>query len=213
MGRRRAHAPLNILINGRQVGRLEKEADGAVFFQYDRTWVDWARAFPISLSLPLQPVAFRGTAVNAVFDNLLPDSPAVRKQVAQRTGARGADTYSLLEEIGRDCIGAMQFLPDGLEIDVSGAIEAEDISDAEIENLLANLARAPLGVDPDEGFRISPTGPDARGSPSRGESPSSVPEGWCAAGRTEPSRRPYPTREGARGRCQRGNRRTGAHHL
>nr|WP_315051010.1 type II toxin-antitoxin system HipA family toxin [uncultured Brevundimonas sp.] len=158
MGRRRAHAPLNILINGRQVGRLEKEADGAVFFQYDRTWVDWARAFPISLSLPLQPVAFRGTAVNAVFDNLLPDSPAVRKQVAQRTGARGADTYSLLEEIGRDCIGAMQFLPDGLEIDVSGAIEAEDISDAEIENLLANLARAPLGVDPDEGFRISIAG-------------------------------------------------------
>lgn len=158
MGRRRAHAPLHILINGRQVGRLEKAADGAVFFQYDRDWVEWGPAFPISLSLPLQFAPFRGAAVNAVFDNLLPDSPAVRKQVAQKTGARGADTYSLLEEIGRDCIGAMQFLPDGLDIDVSGAIKAEDISDAGIENILANLARAPLGVDPDEGIRISIAG-------------------------------------------------------
>jgi len=158
MGRRRAYAPLNILINGRQVGRLEKEADGAVFFQYDRDWIEWTRAFPISLSLPLQKAAYRGEAVNAVFDNLLPDNPAVRRQVALKTGARGADTYSLLEEIGRDCIGAMQFLPDGSEVDVSGVITAEPISDDEIERLLANLARDPLGVDPDEGFRISLAG-------------------------------------------------------
>jgi len=87
MGRRRAHTPLNVLINGRQVGRLEKEADGAVFFQYSRDWTDWKQTFPISLSLPLQEAAFRGAAVNAVFDNLLPDSPAVRKQVAEKTGA------------------------------------------------------------------------------------------------------------------------------
>ncbi|MDQ1155190.1 type II toxin-antitoxin system HipA family toxin [Brevundimonas sp. SORGH_AS_0993] len=158
MGRRRAHAPLTILINGREVGRLEKAADGAVFFQYARDWVEWPQAFPISLSLPLQQAAYRGEAVNAVFDNLLPDSPAVRRQVARTTGARGADTYSLLQEIGRDCVGAMQFLPDGLEVDVSGAIQAEPIGEDEIERLLANLAHAPLGVDPEEGFRISIAG-------------------------------------------------------
>ena len=108
--------------------------------------------------MPLQEAAFRGAAVNAVFDNLLPDSPAVRKRGAEKTGAQGVDTYSLLAEIGRDCVGAMQFLPDGLDVDTSGAIEAEPISDAEIESLLANLARTPLGVDPDEGFRISIAG-------------------------------------------------------
>lgn len=158
MGRRRTHAPLNILINGLRVGRLEKAADGAVSFRYEPDWLDWPNRFPISLSLPLQDAAWRGEAVNAVFDNLLPDSPAVRKQVAEKTGARGTDAYSLLEEIGRDCIGAMQFLPDGLDVDTSGAITAEDIGDAEVETLLANLARAPLGVDPDEGFRISIAG-------------------------------------------------------
>lgn len=158
MGRRRAYTPLNVLINGRQVGRLEKEADGAVFFQYSRDWTDWKQTFPISLSLPLQEAAFRGAAVNAVFDNLLPDSLAVRKQVAEKTAAQGVDTYSLLAEIGRDCVGAMQFLPDGIDVDTSGGIEAEPISDAEIEGLLSNLARTPLGVDPDEGFRISIAG-------------------------------------------------------
>lgn len=158
MGRRRTHSPLNVLINGRLAGRLNKEAGGGVSFQYDRSWLDWTNAFPISLSLPLRPSAWRGAPVSAVFDNLLPDNPEIRKQVAEKTGARGTDAYSLLEEIGRDCVGAMQFLPDGLEADVSGVIEGEAISDAGIENLLANLARAPLGIDPDEGFRISIAG-------------------------------------------------------
>jgi len=158
MGRRRTNAPLNVLVNGRLAGRLEKDAAGGVSFLYDRSWLDWSNAFPVSLSLPLQTSAWRGPPVSAVFDNLLPDNPSVRRQVAEKTGAKGADPYSLLEQIGRDCVGAMQFLPDGMDVDVSGRIDAEDISDAEIETLLANLARAPLGVDPDEGFRISIAG-------------------------------------------------------
>jgi serine/threonine-protein kinase HipA len=158
MGRRRAHRPLNVLINGRLAGRLEKDAGGGVSFQYDRNWLDWETAFPISLSLPLQASAWRGAPVAAVFDNLLPDSPAVRRRVAERTGAQGTDAYSLLEEIGRDCVGAMQFLPDGLDVDVSGRIAAEPIGEAGIEALLADLDRAPLGVNPEEGFRISLAG-------------------------------------------------------
>lgn len=158
MGRRRTHAPLTVLINGRRTGLLEKELGGGISFQYDPDWLAWENAFPISLSLPLQPTTWRGGPVTAVFDNLLPDNAAVRKQVAERTGAGGSDSYSLLEQIGRDCIGAMQFLPDGLDVEAFGDIQAEPISDSEIENLLANLARAPLGIDPDEGFRISIAG-------------------------------------------------------
>lgn len=32
-------------------------------------------------------------------------------KVAEWTGVLGADTYNRLEEIGRDCVGALQFLP------------------------------------------------------------------------------------------------------
>lgn len=158
MGRRKTHAPLNVLINGRRAGRLEKEAGGGVSFQYDPDWLSWENRFPISLSLPLRAAAWKGAPVSAVLDNLLPDDAGVRKQVAEKTGAQGVDPYSLLEQIGRDCIGAMQFLPEGLDIDATGSIEAEVITDDEIHTLLANLARAPLGIDPDEGFRISVAG-------------------------------------------------------
>lgn len=158
MPRRRAHAPLSVLINNRLCGRLEKDPGGAIAFQYDRAWLDWPPAFPVSLSLPLRPTPWRGEAVVAVFDNLLPDNPQVRRQVAERTGAGGVDAYSLLEQIGRDCVGALQFLPEGVDVDALQAVQGDPIDDEEIEAVLANLARAPLGIDTEQEFRISVAG-------------------------------------------------------
>jgi serine/threonine-protein kinase HipA len=158
MARRRAHVPLLVLINDRLAGRLEKEPSGAVSFQYDETWLDWGPAFPISLSLPLRPATYRGEPVSAVFDNLLPDNPAIRRMVAERTGAAGADPYGLLEQIGRDCVGALQIVPADERPDPPVELSGDPLSDTDIERILANLARAPLGVDPDDEFRISVAG-------------------------------------------------------
>lgn len=158
MPRRRKHAPLNVFINNRLCGRLEKEAGGAILFQYDRSWLDWPPAFPISLSLPLRPAPWRGEAVVAVFDNLLPDSPHVRRQVAERTGAGGVDAYSLLAQIGRDCVGALQFLPEGEAVQAPQPVQGTPLDDEAIEAMLANLARAPLGIDTEQEFRISIAG-------------------------------------------------------
>lgn len=158
MGRRRTHPPLAIRINNRPAGRLSKQASGAIEFRYDDRWLDWEHGFPISLSLPLRETPYTGDAVIAVFDNLLPDNGAVRRRVAERTGAQGSDAYSLLERIGRDCVGAMQFLPDDDAADGIQPVDGEPISDAQIERMLANLAQAPLGIDPEHAFRISVAG-------------------------------------------------------
>ena len=158
MARKKTHAPLDVLINGRQVGRLEKAASGAISFRYSEEWLAWEHRFAASLSLPLTPAAYRGAPVIAVFDNLLPDRDAVRRRVAERMGAQGTDFYSLLEAIGRDCVGAMQFLPEGADQAQSTDIESEPVSDTEVEALLADLARAPLGVDRKQEFRISVAG-------------------------------------------------------
>ncbi|KRA67054.1 toxin HipA [Caulobacter sp. Root656] len=158
MARRKTHAPLTVLINNRRLGRLEKEASGAILFQYDEAWLDWEHTFPVSLSLPLRPAAYRGERVSTVFDNLLPDNPSVRRIVAERTGAAGTDAYSLLEQIGRDCVGALQFLPEGLDLDATAPVAGEPLSHARIETILANLARAPLGLDLEQEFRISVAG-------------------------------------------------------
>lgn len=158
MARRKTHRPLDVLINGRLVGRLSKEADGAIRFAYHQAWLDWEHAFAISLSMPLRETPWTGAVVTAVFENLLPDNPDIRRKVAERTGAAGADAYSLLEEIGRDCVGAMQFLHADQEQDPHGPIAGEEVSEEEIEKILANLGRAPLGMDADEDFRISVAG-------------------------------------------------------
>ena len=158
MARRKTHRPLNVLINNRLAGRLEKQSDGAIRFAYDQSWLAWEHRFPISLSLPLLPTKFRGEQVVALFDNLLPDSDTMRRRVAERTGAQGTDSYSLLERIGRDCVGAMQFLPDDVDNDAHAEIKGEPIGEREIESLLANLDAAPLGIDEDHEFRISVAG-------------------------------------------------------
>lgn len=96
--------------------------------------------------------------VIAVFDNLLPDNDDIRRRVAGRAHAGGADAYSLLSAIGRDCVGALQFLPDGTAPGAAGAIDARVASDQDIAAILANLANNPLGIGPDQEFRISLAG-------------------------------------------------------
>ncbi|MEK7265839.1 MAG: type II toxin-antitoxin system HipA family toxin [Pseudomonadota bacterium] len=158
MARRKAHAPLNVLLNARLVGRLSRHASGAIDFAYEPQWLAFANAIPVSLSMPLREERYAGAPVIAVFDNLLPDGKALRRRVAERVGAEGDDAYSLLSKIGRDCVGALQFLPDGQEPDAAGAVKGKIISDALIANTLANLARAPLGMSEDNEFRISLAG-------------------------------------------------------
>ena len=79
----------------------------------------------------------------------------LRMRVAERVGAKGTDAYSLPSEIGHDCVGGLQFLP---EDDHSGydtsRSEGEPVSDKDIEKILKNLVQAPLGLDRDDAFCI-----------------------------------------------------------
>lgn len=162
MGRRRTRIPLNILLNNRLVGRLTKEASGAISFTYDAGWLGWEHTLPVSLSLPLSDERYTGVKVSAVFENLLPDSDDIRRYVAERVGATGIDAFSLLAAIGRDCVGALQFIPDELFDDSligpAGGVQGEPVSDGEIAGILKNLGRAPLGLSGDSAFRISVAG-------------------------------------------------------
>jgi len=160
MARSKTHPRLHIYQNAELVGYLSKEPSGAIEFNYADEWLSNKRAYPVSLSLPLREDAFKGAPVVAVFENLLPDSESLRSRVAEKVGADGTDAYSLLAQIGRDCIGALQFFSEEAEIDFSdiNAINGEAISDEEIESLLNNLARVPLGLDREHDFRISVAG-------------------------------------------------------
>jgi serine/threonine-protein kinase HipA len=158
MGRRPVHAPLNVYLNARRAGQLRRESSGAVDFKYDKDWLAWNNAIPVSVSLPLREDRYIGDPVLAVFDNLLPDNDDIRRRVAARSQAGGADAYNLLAAIGRDCVGALQFLPEGADPGKAGTIDARLVDDNAIAAIVSNLARNPLGIGPDQDFRISLAG-------------------------------------------------------
>jgi serine/threonine-protein kinase HipA len=158
VARRRTRVPLTVYLNGRRVGQLNRDSSGAIDFRYDRDWLEWQYAIPVSLSLPLREDRYVGEPVFAVFENLLPDNDDIRRHLAQRVQADGPDAYSLLSAIGRDCVGALQFLPEGIDGSKPGPIDARPVSDKEVATILGNLATSPLGIGDDQDFRISLAG-------------------------------------------------------
>jgi len=158
MARHLTYEPLNVFLNSRLVGQLRRKPSGAIEFQYDADWLAWAPALPVSLSLPLREEAYVGAAVSAVFENLLPDNDSIRRRIAARTRADGIDAYSLLNALGHDCVGALQFLPENHAPGPAGDVQGTPISDKKIATLIANLATVPLGISEDDSFRISIAG-------------------------------------------------------
>lgn len=158
MGRPPIVRRLDVRINGRLAGEYRYNPAGGVSFVYDLDWLAWEFAFPISRQLPLMNGIQSGAHVNAVFENLLPDNVGLRRLIAERTEARSDRPHDLLTAIGRDCIGAMQFLPHGTEPGDPFQIEGEQQSAAQIATTIRDLAVSPLGIRAGDAFRISLAG-------------------------------------------------------
>ncbi|HEY2918401.1 MAG TPA: type II toxin-antitoxin system HipA family toxin [Candidatus Binatia bacterium] len=158
MARPRTRISLNVYLNARLVGKLRRQTSGAIDFQYEPEWLSWEHALPVSLSLPLREDRYTGAPVIAVFENLLPDDLGIRRRLAERVHADGSDAYSLLTNFGRDCVGALQFLPEGVEAEAAGSVKGRSVGDGYIARKIGDLTATPLGVDEDEEFRISLAG-------------------------------------------------------
>src|SRR5580704_5088395 len=108
MGRRRKSRALAVWMNGERVGDWRLAAAGQEF-RYAETWLSSGAARPISLSLPLRPSQepYRD-GVETLFDNLLPDNRQIRERIQRRFNTRSTGAFDVLQEIGRDCVGALQ---------------------------------------------------------------------------------------------------------
>jgi serine/threonine-protein kinase HipA len=131
--------------------------------QYDADWVKSDAGRPLSLSLPfnIENVSLKGEKVFNFFDNLLPDSDAIRKRVAERFKTGSTDAFDLLKAIGRDCVGAVQLLGETELPDAFDKVEGTPLTEEDIERYL-NETTAPGGFaaarDPDADFRVSIAG-------------------------------------------------------
>ncbi|MCC8396638.1 type II toxin-antitoxin system HipA family toxin [Paraburkholderia sp. MMS20-SJTR3] len=153
---------LSVWANGERVGLWRLPTRGPMEFVYEAGWVASPAGRPLSLSLQFMPGnrAHKGPHVLNYFDNLLPDSEAIRRRIAARYQTETLDAFDLLQAIGRDCVGAVQLLaeddvPSGVD-----RIEGTPLTDDEIELLLAQTVTNPTLGAPDQpdDFRISLAG-------------------------------------------------------
>jgi serine/threonine-protein kinase HipA len=158
VARPRTRIPLIIYINGEKVGRLSFTPTGKMQLVYDPSWLISESSRPLSLSLPLGHHPISGIAVESFFDNLLPDNDAIRKRIQTRFGAASDRCFDLLWHIGRDCVGAVQLLPETEEPLSIMSITADPLTDAEIAGTLKNYRSMPLGMQNKSDFRISIAG-------------------------------------------------------
>jgi len=104
---------LIVYYNNQLVGYWGKDISQQYYFTYDDSWVNHKEGRPISLSLPFSSKkrTYNGAVVTTFFDNLLPQSEAIRNRIRQRYHAPSNSAFDLLHEIGRDCVGALQIIP------------------------------------------------------------------------------------------------------
>ena len=145
-------------MNGDLVGQWQVKPNAGHEFTYDPSWLKSPSVRPLSLSLPLRPgESYTGAPVRNFFENLLPDSDSIRERVQARFGAPSTDAFDLLQEIGRDCVGAIQLLRPGDRPDDVHRINAEPLNETSIERILINSLVAGRHQDDDE-FRVSLAG-------------------------------------------------------
>ncbi len=131
---------------------------GVHTFRYDPRWLEspWRRS--LSLSIPLTgTLEVRGEVVRNYFDNLLPDNDRVRARLRNRFKLKDAKTFDLLEAIGRDCVGAVQLLPEGAAPQGWNAVNCEPLNEEQIAALLQAVPSedTPEGMRDEDLFRIS----------------------------------------------------------
>lgn len=160
MGRPSKSRTLAVSMNGARVARWTLPSSGPMELVYEPTWLTAMEARPLSLSLPMpfDGTPLRGDVVAAFFDNLLPDSEAIRRRVQDRFRTRSGAAFDLLAAVGRDCVGALQLVPEGEDPGDVTKTEVRLLDEAGVERWLHAAVAPASGADDEDDFRISIAG-------------------------------------------------------
>lgn len=105
---------LDVYLYGERIGTLFPAGDNDYRLAYDPHLVE--RVGPgkalLSNALPARPEPYSAEATRAYVEGLLPEGPR-RARIGRDLDLDATDGYLLLAELGRDCPGAVAFLPRG----------------------------------------------------------------------------------------------------
>ncbi len=159
--RRMTASTLSVWMNGEAVGYWSPKKE---LFQYHPDWSTNPHARALSLSMPLTPgnAAHKGEVVSNYFDNLLPDSDAIRRRLATKFQTRNTSAGALLEAVGRDCVGAIQLLPHDAAPPAFDGIQGVPLTTEDVADILRNTTTSTAlnlqSVPSKDGLRLSIAG-------------------------------------------------------
>ncbi len=102
---------LLVLIEGKVAGSLVQDNHGAISFEYADSYQTTNDSTPLSISMPLVQKRHKGIKLANWLKNLLPDNEGVLSRWAIQYKVSPSNPFALLEHVGRDVAGAVQFVP------------------------------------------------------------------------------------------------------
>ena len=91
-----------------RVGNVIVGEDGALGFEYTKTWIETPSAFPLSVGMPLGTAVYPREAISPWLANLLPEEGQL-SLLTRSLGLNRTDALAILKEIGDDTAGALSF--------------------------------------------------------------------------------------------------------
>lgn len=149
---------LNVFLNDKHIGTLEKDGNGGIIFQYSNE-----ANRRLSLSLPIQKDLFDNRQCRGFFNGLLPESEHTRIAIGKKYKINPKNDFSILQAIGYDCAGAVSFF-DASALNISSdnlketyEIDYKALSEDELEKYINELPQKPLAISIDD-MRLSLAG-------------------------------------------------------
>lgn len=149
---------LDVYLHDEKAGLLERGEGAGLRFTYEAGWLAGAET-PISLSLPLREEPYEDPDCRPFFKGLLPEGEFLRS-IARTFHISAENPFTVLQEIGGECAGAVSLVEPGGEPPFVSAPDPEWLGNAQLAALLAELPTRPLlaGPDDEEGVRLSLAG-------------------------------------------------------
>lgn len=128
---------LDVYLRGKRIGGLFRTGEDEYSFGYrpEALETDDLSAILLSHTMPPRAEPYGPRASRAYVEGLLPQGGR-RRAIARALDIRGDDGYGLIAEIGRDCLGAVTFLPEGQAVEPREVGDICWLTDAELEDAL-----------------------------------------------------------------------------
>ena len=128
-------------MDGTLCGGVEQSPSGNLTFRYDPEYQASPNATPLSLSMPLAATLHKKRSVLPFLQGLLPDSEGALQTIARRFRVSPSNPFAILEHIGADVAGALQFMSPGTGSS-DGTLSrtaAQPVSDADVAEMLDHV--------------------------------------------------------------------------